>query len=94
MLVVGLVAVFVEGFALLLGVFDLFEEVGVEDGGGDLVVAGGPLAEIEEAAAVGAEGEVGVGGEDDFAAGGAEEGFGCGHGRVMLILPGTPGRRH
>jgi hypothetical protein len=49
------------------------------DGGGDDVAAGGPFAEVEDATAVGAEGEVGRGGEDYFAAGGAEEGFGCGH---------------
>jgi hypothetical protein len=55
---------------------ELFEKIGILDGGADLVVAGGPLAEVEDAAAVGAEGEVFVGGEDDLAAGGAEEGFG------------------
>jgi uncharacterized protein (DUF885 family) len=68
-------------FALprLAGEQKLFEEVGVLDGRAEiLVVAGGPLAEVEDAAAVGAEGEVFVGGEDDLAAGGAEESFGCG----------------
>jgi hypothetical protein len=69
--------------AVGFGAGELFEEVGVLDGGGDLIVAGGPFAEVEDAAAVGAEGEVLVGGEDYFAAGGAEEGFGCGaHSRV------------
>lgn len=72
-----------EGLALLLGVLDLFEEVGVEDGGGDFVVTRGPLAEVEDAAAVGTEGEVFGAGEDDFAAGGAEEGLGCGHGILI-----------
>ena len=52
--------------AVGLGAGEFFEEVGVLDGGGDFVVAGGPLAEVEEAAAVGAEGELFVGGEDDF----------------------------
>ena len=54
---------------------EFFEEVRVLDGGGDFVGSAGPFAEVEEAAAVGAEGEVLAGGEDDFAAGGAEEGF-------------------
>ena len=61
--------------AVGFGAGQFFEEVGVLDGGGDFVVAGGPLAEIEDAAAVGAEGEVLVGGEDYFSAGGAEESF-------------------
>ena len=71
---------FLHGGTLLFGVLEVFEEVGVEDGGGDFVVPGGPLAEVEDAAAVGAEGEVLVGGEDEFATGGAEEGFGLGVG--------------
>jgi hypothetical protein len=73
-----LVLVFVvsAGVALGFGAGQLFEEVGILDGSGDFVVAGGPFAEVEDAAAVGAEGEVVVGGEDYFAAGGAEEGFG------------------
>ncbi len=84
MLVAG--SLLVDRVLLLLGVLEVFEEVGVEDGGGDFVVAGGPLAEVDEAAAVGAEGEVFVGGEDDFAAGGAEEGFGLGVGHGSLLL--------
>jgi hypothetical protein len=71
-------------FVVLAVVFvragELFEEVGILDGGGDFVVAGGPFAEVEDTAAVGAEGEVFVGDEDDFATGGAEECFWCGHG--------------
>jgi hypothetical protein len=49
----------------------IFEEVGVLDGGGDFVVAAGPFAEVDTAAAVGAEGEVFVLFEDQGAAGGA-----------------------
>ena len=75
----GLVFVALAGVAVGVGAGEFFEEVGVLNGGGDFVVAGGPFAEVEDAAAVGAEGEVVVGSEDDFAAGGAEEGFRCGH---------------
>jgi len=67
---------FAGGVLLLLGVFEVFEEVRVEDGGGDLVVARGPLAEVDGAAAVGTEGDVGVGGGDGFFADGAGDGFG------------------
>jgi hypothetical protein len=71
------------GVAVGFGSGQFFEEVGVLDGGRDLVVSGGPLAEVEDATAVGAEGEVLVGGEDYFSAGGAEEGFWGGtHGMV------------
>lgn len=51
------------------------EKVGVLDGGRDLVIAAGPFAEVEQAAAVGAKGEILVRGQDDFAAGWAEESF-------------------
>jgi hypothetical protein len=43
---------------VFVGAGELFEEVGVLDGGGDLVVAAGPFAEVDAAAAVGTEGEV------------------------------------
>ena len=56
---------------VLIGAGEFFEEVGVLDGGGDLVVAAGPFAEVDAATAVGAEGEVFATGEDDGAAGGA-----------------------
>jgi hypothetical protein len=59
-----------------VGAGELFEEVGILDGGGDFVVAGGPFAEVDAAATVGAEGEVFVPGKDDGAAGRAAEGFG------------------
>jgi len=69
---------------LLLGMFEVFEEIGVEDGGGDFVLAGSPLAEVDGAAAVGAEGDIeGVEG-DWLAADGAVEDFG--HGRNDLIM--------
>ena len=61
--------------AVGVGAGQLFEVVGVLNGGGDLVVSAGPFAQVEDAATVGAEGEVLVGGEDYFAAGGAEESF-------------------
>jgi hypothetical protein len=67
-----------------VGAGEFFEEVGVLDGRGDFVVSAGPLAEIEDAAAVGAEGEVVVGGEDYFAAGWAEESFRHG---VTILSP-------
>jgi hypothetical protein len=60
---------------LFLAALEVFEEFFIEDGGADFVVAGSPLAEVDEAAAVGAEGEVFGGGVDDFAAGGAEDGL-------------------
>jgi hypothetical protein len=43
---------------VLVGAGELFEEVGVLNGGGDPVVAAGPFAEVDAAAAVGAEGKV------------------------------------
>ena len=54
---------------------ELFEEVGILDGGGDFVVARGPLTEVEEAAAIAAEGKVLVVDEDNVAAGRTEECF-------------------
>jgi hypothetical protein len=72
----GLIFVAGVGMALGLGASELFEQVGILDGGGDFVVAGGPFAEVEDAAAIGAEGEEVAGDQDDFAAGGAEESFG------------------
>jgi hypothetical protein len=71
------VLVFVVLAVVFVGAGQLFEEVGVLDGGGDFVVASSPLAQVEKAATVGAEGKVFTGGQDDFAAGGAEERFGC-----------------
>ncbi len=52
-----------------------FGGFGVEDGGADLVDAHGPFAQVDAAAAVGAEGEVFVRGLDELGAGGALEGF-------------------
>ena len=48
--------------------FELVEQVGVVHGRRDDVAARGPLAEVKDAAAVGAEGEVLGCGEDDLAA--------------------------
>ena len=64
------------GVGLLLGVVEVFEEVGVEDGGGDFIVAGGPLAEVDGATALGAEGDFGGVEGDWLAADGAVEDFG------------------
>jgi hypothetical protein len=61
--------------AVGLGAGEFFKEVGVLDGGGDLVVAGGPFSQVDAAATVAAEGEVFVCGEDDGAAGGTAERF-------------------
>jgi hypothetical protein len=79
-----LVFVVAAGMAVSFGAGEFFEEIGVLDGGGDLVVPAGPLAEVEDAAAVGAEGEVLVGGENYFTAGGAEESFRHG---VTILSP-------
>lgn len=76
-----LVFVVAAGVAVGFGAGEFFEEVGVLDGRGDFVVSAGPFAEVEEAAAVGAEGEVFGSGEHYFAAGGAKEGFWSGCGR-------------
>ena len=54
---------------------EFFEQVGILDGGGDLVVAARPLAQIDATAAVGAEGEAFVPDQNDGAAGGAAESF-------------------
>jgi hypothetical protein len=67
---------------------EVFEDFRVEDGGADFVDAGGPLAEIDFAAAVTAEGEVLVVEADQFAAGGAAEELGGfflrSHGLVVI----------
>jgi hypothetical protein len=54
--------VFVVLAVVFVGASQLFEKVGVLDRGGDFVVTGGPLAEVEKAATVGAKGEVFAGG--------------------------------
>lgn len=61
-----------------------FEIIGVLNGRRDFVISAGPFAEINETTAVGAEGEVLVGGENNFATGGAEESFG--HGVTVLLI--------
>jgi hypothetical protein len=61
--------------AVGFGTGQLFEIVGVLYGRGDFIVSAGPFAQVENAAAVGAEGEVLVGSENYFAAGRAEECF-------------------
>src|ERR1700761_1701830 len=69
---------------------EFFEEIGILDRRGDLVVAAGPLSEVDAAAAIGAKGEVFAGGEDDVAACGATKRFDfgrSGHDRVILTLP-------
>ena len=57
---------------------EVFEEVGVEDGGGNFVVAGSSLAEVDGTAALGAEGDFGEVEGNEFFADGAVEGFGHG----------------
>ena len=68
--------IFVVLAVVLVGAGELFEEVGVLDGGGDFVIAAGPLAEVDTAAAVGAEGEVFAAGEYDVSASRATQGPG------------------
>jgi hypothetical protein len=70
-----------------VGAGELFQEVGVLDGRGDFVVAGGPLAEVDAAAAVGAEGEVLVPGKDDCAAGRAAESLDLRGGGLRHMYP-------
>jgi len=55
---------------------EVFEDFGVEDGGADFVDARGPLAEIDLAAAVGAEWEILAIEGHEHGAGGAAEEFG------------------
>jgi hypothetical protein len=59
---------------------EFFEQVGVLNRRADLVVSASPFAEVDAAAAVGAEGEVFTLGENDGAAGGTAESFDLGHG--------------
>jgi hypothetical protein len=73
--------VFIVLAVMFIGAGEFFEEVGVLDGRGDFVVAAGPFAEVDAAAAVGAEGEVFAAGEDQGAAGGAAQRFGFRGGR-------------
>src|SRR5580693_3652641 len=79
--------IFVVLAVVFVGAGELFEEVGVLDGGGDFVVAAGPFAEVDAAAAVGAEGEVFAAGEDEVAAGGAAQGFDFRVGRLRHDTP-------
>jgi hypothetical protein len=81
------------GVVLLLGVLEVFEEVGIEDRRRDFVITGGPLAEVDGAAALGAERDFGGVEGNEFLADGAVEGFG--HGRhvafILLRLEGRAG---
>jgi hypothetical protein len=63
-----------------IGAGKLFEEIGVLDRSGNFIVAGGPFAKVDAAAAVRAEGKVLVPFKDERAAGGTAEGFLCCHG--------------
>jgi hypothetical protein len=67
--------IFVVLTVVLVGAGKLFKEVGVLDRGGDFVVAARPFAEVDAAAAVGAEGEVFAACEHQGAAGGAAQRF-------------------
>jgi hypothetical protein len=72
----ALILPLVVGVAALLGSLSFLKQVGVEDGRADLVLPRRPVAEVDGAAAVGAEGDV-VGVQGDFlAADGTVEGFG------------------
>jgi hypothetical protein len=77
---------FAGGVLLLLGVLEIFKEIGIEDGGGDFVVAGGPLAEVDGAAALGAEGNFGGVEGDKFFADGAVKWFGHGDYSSTILL--------
>ena len=67
---------------LLLGVFEVFEQIRIEDGGADLVVSRGPFAEVDGAAALRAEGDFGGVDGNDFLADGAVEDLGA-HGMSL-----------
>jgi hypothetical protein len=69
------VAAFATVLRVQLRLLNLFEEIGVEDGGGDSVLARRPLAEVDQAAATGAEGNVFVAEVNGLFADGAEEGL-------------------
>jgi len=68
----GLVIVFSRGARSDAG-FQVFKNVGIQDGRGDFVGSTGPLAQIDLAAAVAAEGEIFVSSGDDGLASGATE---------------------
>ncbi len=70
---------FVHRVPLLLGVLELFEQIWIEDGRADLVLAGGPLAEINTTAAIGAKRRVFGVEKDGRVTGGAAKGFGSRH---------------
>jgi hypothetical protein len=84
-------SVSVPAFATALGIelrlLDLFEEIRVENGRGNLVVARCPLTEIEETAAIGAEGNVWGVEWDFFAADGTVESLG--HVRYSMMRATT-----
>jgi hypothetical protein len=67
--------------------FELFEKIGVEDGGADLVIARSPLAEVDQAAAIGAEGNIRGVERDFFAADGTVQSLG--YVRYSMILATT-----
>jgi hypothetical protein len=69
---------------VLVGAGEFLEEVRVLNGGGDFVVTAGPFAQVDAAAAVGAEGEVFATGEDDVAAGGAAKGLNLSHNGIYF----------
>src|SRR6185437_913145 len=75
-------------FGVKLRLFDLLEKFGVEDRRGDSVISRRPLAEIDQAAAVGAEGSVVTGGIDGLFADGAMQRLG-GHVGYSMILATT-----
>jgi hypothetical protein len=89
--------VFVVPGGVFVGAGELFEEVGVLDGARDFVVSAGPLAEVDAATAVGAEGEVFAAGQYDGTTGGAAKGFGfrggCLRHGPSLILSGAGQKR-
>jgi hypothetical protein len=75
LIVGGFVAAAGTALGLELTGLELFEKIGVEDRRADLVVARGPLTEIDQTAAIRAERNVFAREIDGFFADGAEEGF-------------------
>jgi hypothetical protein len=83
---------FVVTIALPTHLTEIFEHLGIEDGGADFVDTHSPLAEVDFAAAIAAKGEVFVFGGDDHAARGAVQEL-CGFflwRHVFVEIPGFP----
>ena len=82
------VLAFTTALGVKLRLLDLFQKFRVKDRGRNSVAARRPLAEVEKAAPVGAEGKVFARGFDGFPASGTEDGLGW-HTSYSIILATT-----